>query len=38
HGPGGGKQHSDITNWVAATFTPVKVGSDTVYDLTAPAK
>jgi hypothetical protein len=38
HGPGRGKQHSDITDWVAATFTPIKVGSDTVYDLTAPAR
>jgi hypothetical protein len=38
-GPGafGGNQHSDITSWVAATFTPIKVGSDTVYDLTTPA-
>ena len=37
-GPGafGGKQHTDINNWVAATFTPTKVGPDTVYDLTAP--
>jgi 4-amino-4-deoxy-L-arabinose transferase-like glycosyltransferase len=38
HGPGRGNQHSDITNWVAATFSPIKVGSDTVYDLTAPAR
>jgi 4-amino-4-deoxy-L-arabinose transferase-like glycosyltransferase len=36
HGGPGGKQHSDIGDWVAATFAPVKVGSDTVYDLTAP--
>jgi 4-amino-4-deoxy-L-arabinose transferase-like glycosyltransferase len=38
-GPGafGGNQHSDINTWVAATFTPIKVGSDTVYDLTTPA-
>jgi 4-amino-4-deoxy-L-arabinose transferase-like glycosyltransferase len=38
--PGGfdGKSHTDITAWVAANFTPVRVGSDTVYDLTAPAK
>jgi 4-amino-4-deoxy-L-arabinose transferase-like glycosyltransferase len=38
-GPGGfgGKQHSDINDWVAATFAPIKVGSDTVYDLTTPA-
>jgi hypothetical protein len=36
-GPGrGGKQHSDISTWVAATFTPITVGSDTVYNLTAP--
>jgi 4-amino-4-deoxy-L-arabinose transferase-like glycosyltransferase len=36
-GPGrGGKQHSDIGNWVSANFTPIMVGSDTVYDLTAP--
>jgi 4-amino-4-deoxy-L-arabinose transferase-like glycosyltransferase len=35
-GPGrGGKQNSDIATWVSATFTPIKVGSDTVYDLTA---
>ena len=33
----GGKQHSDIGDWVASTFTPKQVGSDTVYDLTAPA-
>ena len=39
-GPGafGGKQHSDINDWVAATFAPIKVGSDTVYDLTTPAR
>ncbi|MDT5298057.1 MAG: hypothetical protein QOG79_1299, partial [Mycobacterium sp.] len=36
-GPGGDKQHSDISNWVAATFAPIKVGSDTVYDLATPA-
>jgi 4-amino-4-deoxy-L-arabinose transferase-like glycosyltransferase len=35
-GPGGGKQHSDIANWVAATFAPIKAGADTVYDLTTP--
>lgn len=28
--------HTDITAWVAANFTSMKVGSDTVYDLTAP--
>jgi 4-amino-4-deoxy-L-arabinose transferase-like glycosyltransferase len=33
----GAKQHSDIGTWVAATFAPIKVGSDTVYDLTTPA-
>ncbi|MCW2559319.1 MAG: mannosyltransferase [Mycobacterium sp.] len=36
-GPGGGKQHSDISTWVAATFAPIKAGSATVYDLTTPA-
>jgi len=30
--------HGDISTWVAAHFTPTKVGSDSVYDLTAPAK
>jgi 4-amino-4-deoxy-L-arabinose transferase-like glycosyltransferase len=35
-GYGGRPVHTDIANWVAANFTPVKVGSDTVYDLTAP--
>jgi hypothetical protein len=37
-GPGsfGGRQHTDITNWVSANFTPIKVGADTVYDLAAP--
>jgi hypothetical protein len=34
----GGNQHADIKNWVAATFAPVKIGSDTVYDLTAPRR
>jgi 4-amino-4-deoxy-L-arabinose transferase-like glycosyltransferase len=34
HGPGGG--HPDIEQWVATNFTPVAVGSDTVYDLTTP--
>jgi 4-amino-4-deoxy-L-arabinose transferase-like glycosyltransferase len=33
---GGHRQHSDIGTWVAATFTPITVGSDTVYDLTVP--
>jgi 4-amino-4-deoxy-L-arabinose transferase-like glycosyltransferase len=38
NGPGGGASggHTDITNWVAANFTPIKVASDTVYNLTAP--
>jgi hypothetical protein len=36
-GPGG-KQHSDIGDWVGATFAPIKAGSDTVYDLTTPAR
>jgi 4-amino-4-deoxy-L-arabinose transferase-like glycosyltransferase len=36
-GFGGGRGHSDIGTWVAAHFTPVKVGADTVYDLTVPA-
>ena len=35
-GFGGRSAHTDIAKWVAANFTPVKVGSDTVYDLTAP--
>ncbi len=30
--------HTDITKWVAATFTPMTVGKDTVYDLTAPRR
>jgi 4-amino-4-deoxy-L-arabinose transferase-like glycosyltransferase len=39
HGPGmGNRGHSDVTDWVTANFTPVRVGSDTVYDLTVPAK
>jgi 4-amino-4-deoxy-L-arabinose transferase-like glycosyltransferase len=32
----GGAAHADITSWVTAHFTPIKVGADTVYDLTAP--
>ncbi len=32
------RQHSDITDWVAANYTPVKVGDDTVYNLTVPVK
>ena len=34
----GGRQHSDIGDWVASAFTPIKVGSDTVYDLTTPPR
>jgi 4-amino-4-deoxy-L-arabinose transferase-like glycosyltransferase len=34
--PVGHDAHTDIANWVAANFTSTKVGSDTVYDLTAP--
>jgi 4-amino-4-deoxy-L-arabinose transferase-like glycosyltransferase len=36
-GFGGRSAHTDIAKWVAAHFTPMTVGSDTVYDLTAPA-
>jgi 4-amino-4-deoxy-L-arabinose transferase-like glycosyltransferase len=36
HGFGRGRQHSDITRWVAAHFTATTAGSDTVYDLQAP--
>lgn len=36
HGPGRGRQHTDITRWVEANFVPVKAGSDTVYDLSSP--
>jgi 4-amino-4-deoxy-L-arabinose transferase-like glycosyltransferase len=37
HGPGwNGHTHADIAEWVAATFTPQKVGDVTVYDLSAP--
>jgi 4-amino-4-deoxy-L-arabinose transferase-like glycosyltransferase len=40
HGGGffGNNSHADITDWVKATFTSTKVGSDTVYDLSAPLK
>ena len=41
HRPGGfnGRDaHTDVTKWVAAHFTPMTFGSDTVYDLTAPPK
>ena len=34
----GSRAHSDIGDWVAATYPAVKVGADTIYDLTAPAK
>jgi 4-amino-4-deoxy-L-arabinose transferase-like glycosyltransferase len=37
-GFGGRTAHTDITAWVAANFTPMTVGKDTVYDLTAPRK
>ena len=37
-GFGGRTAHADIAKWVAATFTPTTVGSDTVYDLSAPAR
>lgn len=33
----GAEAHSDIADWVSANFTPRKVGSDTVYDLTQPS-
>ncbi len=36
HGAFGRNVHTDISDWVQAHFTPVKVGTDTVYDLTAP--
>jgi 4-amino-4-deoxy-L-arabinose transferase-like glycosyltransferase len=37
-GPGafGSQQHSDISAWVTANFKGIKVGSDTVYNVTAP--
>jgi 4-amino-4-deoxy-L-arabinose transferase-like glycosyltransferase len=34
----GNKAHTDITDWVTATFPSVKVGSDRVYDLSAPVR
>jgi hypothetical protein len=38
HGPGfGANSHTDITNWVVANFAPIKVGSDTVYNLDGPS-
>ncbi|HZQ32392.1 MAG TPA: glycosyltransferase family 39 protein [Mycobacterium sp.] len=40
HGQSGPQDspHADIAGWVAANYRAVKVGSDTVYDLTAPPK
>jgi 4-amino-4-deoxy-L-arabinose transferase-like glycosyltransferase len=38
HGPGRGRQHTDITRWVAANFVALKAGSTTVYDLSTPVK
>jgi len=35
-GPGRGRQHADITDWVAANFPAKTVGSATVYELTDP--
>nr|WP_235682956.1 glycosyltransferase family 39 protein [Mycolicibacterium alvei] len=32
----GNNSHTDISEWVKANFTSTKVGSDTVYDLSAP--
>jgi 4-amino-4-deoxy-L-arabinose transferase-like glycosyltransferase len=32
----GNQQHSDISTWVTANFKGIKLGSDTVYDVTAP--
>ncbi|MCT7369758.1 ArnT family glycosyltransferase [Mycolicibacterium llatzerense] len=34
----GADAHSDIADWVSANFAPLKVGSDTVYNLTQPVK
>ena len=34
----GGNVHGDIADWVSANFTPIKVGQDTVYNLTSPAR
>jgi Dolichyl-phosphate-mannose-protein mannosyltransferase len=37
HGPGwGGRGHSDISNWVTATFPSTTVGDATVYNLSTP--
>ena len=33
NGHWGSNVHSDIADWVSANFSPIKVGSDTVYDL-----
>jgi 4-amino-4-deoxy-L-arabinose transferase-like glycosyltransferase len=38
NGPQMGQSHADITDWVTANFAPIKVGNDTVYDLTSPIK
>jgi len=38
HGPGRGRQHTDITRWVAANFVALNAGSTTVYDLSTPLK
>jgi 4-amino-4-deoxy-L-arabinose transferase-like glycosyltransferase len=37
-GFGARSAHTDISTWVAANFRPTTVGSDTVYDLTTPAR
>jgi len=34
----GANVHSDIADWVSDNFAPIKVGSDTVYDLRLPAQ
>ncbi|WP_418002138.1 ArnT family glycosyltransferase [Mycobacterium sp. PDNC021] len=34
----GADAHSDIADWVSANFAPMKVGSDTVYNLMLPLK
>ncbi len=34
----GADAHNDIADWVSANFAPMKVGSDTVYNLTAPVQ
>jgi 4-amino-4-deoxy-L-arabinose transferase-like glycosyltransferase len=36
--PVGRDAHTDIANWVADNFESKKVGTDTVYDLSAPTK